>query len=173
MAESQNTPAAFAAQLREGQYNELRVALYFMLQKCLTRIGFADGRYDIEVQPPVKERFHVEVKWDKRAAETGNLYFEVENTRQGCPSGINATTATWWCHVIGHGGEALLAEVGALRHFLADGEFRSIHTSGADSNSRGLLVPRARLDALPRSLWIRLPTVEAYFGEVFRVDGGP
>ncbi|MGI5862043.1 MAG: hypothetical protein ACOX6T_08285 [Myxococcales bacterium] len=167
----QNTPECFAAQLREGHYNELRVALYFMLRGNLVRIGFCDGRYDLQVQPPGKPELHVEVKWDKRAGETGNLYFEVENTRQRCPSGVMSTTADWWCHVLGDGDEALLVEVKALRAFLASGGFRSVHTQGADSNSRGLLVPRARLSALSGALWVRLPTVESFFGEVFRSGG--
>jgi hypothetical protein len=168
----QNTPEAFRAQLREGHYNELRVALYLMLRGCLVRVGFRDGRYDIEAQAPDGTRHHVEVKWDKRGAETGNLYFEVENTRQREPSGVMGTSADLWCHVLGEGREAFLVPVAALRPFLDGGGFRSVHTRGADSNSRGLLVPRARLDGCPRGRWIELPSVEAFFGEVFRAGGG-
>lgn len=163
----QNTKQAFASQLREGHYNELRVALHLMLSGCLVRIGFADGRYDIEARTPRDRIFHVEVKWDKRAAESGRLYFEVENTRQRKPSGIMGTSADYWCHVLGAGDEALLVQVPRLRKFLDEGGFRSVNTLGADSNSRGLLVPRERLDA-PGFRWIQLPTVEEYFGEVFR-----
>ena len=168
----QNTREAFAAQLREGHYNELRVALWFMLRGCLARVSFHRGHYDIEVQPPEGARFHVEVKWDKRAGETGNLYFEVENTRQGQPSGIRATTADYWCHVLGDGGEALVAPVPALRAFLEQGAFRRVDTRGADSNSRGLLVPRSALEALQPIRWARLPTVEEFMGEVFRAGAG-
>ncbi len=168
----QNTPEAFRAQLREGHFNELRVALYLMLRGCLVRVGFADGRYDIEAQAPDGSRHHVEVKWDKRGGETGNLYFEVENTRQRAPSGVMATTADLWCHVLGEGQEALLVPVPALRAFLDGGSFRSVHTRGADSNSRGLLVSRARLVNCPKGRWIQLPSVEDFFGEVFRAGGG-
>jgi len=88
-----------------GKYKniELRVALHFMLKNCLTRISFMAGRYDIEVLQPDGRLLHVEVKWDKRAAATGNLYFEVENTRQHRPSGVAATTADSWRHVLGEG----------------------------------------------------------------------
>lgn len=165
----QNTPEAFASQLREGHYNELRVALHLMLKGCLARIGFRDGRYDIEALTPKGRTFHVEVKWDKRAAATGNLYFEVENTRQRAPSGVMSTTADWWCHVLGEGDEACLVPVRALRVFLTDGKFRSVHTGGADSNSRGLLVPRQAMTA-PEFRWFRPPTVEEYFGAVFRTQ---
>lgn len=167
----QNTPQAFASQLREGHFNELRVALHLMLQGCLVRISFSDGRYDIEARTPRGRVWHVEVKWDKRAAESGRLYFEVENTRQRKPSGIMATSADLWCHVLGGGEQALLARVPRLREFLVRGGFRSVHTGGADSNSRGLLVPRERLD-VPGFRWIRLATVQDYFGEIFRRGSG-
>lgn len=163
----QNTPEAFASQLREGHYNELRVALHLMLRGCLVRIGFRDGRYDIEALTPKEQRLHVEVKWDKRAAETGRLYFEVENTRQRAPSGIMSTTADWWCHVLGEGDEACLVQVGWLRDFLASGGFRSVNTGGADSNSRGLLVPRQAMTD-PRFRWFHPPTPEEYVGALFR-----
>ena len=163
----QNTPQAFASQLREGHFNELRVALHLMLRGCLVRIGFTDGRYDIEARTPRGRTWHVEVKWDKRAAGSGNLYFEVENTRQRKPSGVMSTSADLWCHVLGEGEQALLVRVPRLRQFLQGGGFRSVHTGGADSNSRGLLVPRAALEG-PDFGWIVLPTVEDYFGAVFR-----
>ncbi len=164
-----NTPEAFARQLREGHYNELRVALYFMLEGAWVRIGYVDQRYDLSVRFPGRRAFSVEVKWDKRADETGNLYFEVENTRQGRPSGIMATTADYWCHVIGEAGaEALLVPVARLRSFLQEGNFRCRPTRGEDSNSRGMIVPREALAQLSGGKWIILPTVEEFFGQVFR-----
>ena len=164
----QNTPQAFARSLREGHFNELRVALYFMLQGGYVRIGYADERYDLRVVFPKRKPFSVEVKWDKRAQETGNLFFELRNTRQNKPSGIAVTTADYWCHVVGNGAEALLAPVPVLRRFLSEGRFMEKSTQGRDSNSRGVLVPRAALAALPQATWIRLPSVEEFFGEVFR-----
>lgn len=163
----QNTPEAFQAQLRDGHYNELRVALFYMLAGFHVRIGFREGRYDLELRRDESPVRHLEVKWDKRAAETGNLYFEVENTRQNKPSGVMATTAELWCHVVGEQGQAMLSQVRPLRRFLKEGEFRSVNTRGADSNSRGYLVPREKL-AFAGLKWVRLPTVEEYFGEVFR-----
>ena len=78
-----------------------------------------------------------------------------------------STSADLWCHVLGEGEQALLVRVPRLRQFLQGGGFRSVHTGGADSNSRGLLVPRAALEG-PDFGWIVLPTVEDYFGAVFR-----
>ncbi len=151
-----------------------------MLNGCMTRIGFDQGRYDIQVRPasrlgpPARQKppFSVEVKWDKRAAETGNLYFEVENTRQRQPSGVMSTSADWWVHVLGEGQQALLVAVPALRDLLARGSYRSVSTLGDDSNSRGLLVPRRALEGAPGCNWIELPTVESFFGEIFRQGAG-
>ena len=111
--------------------------------------------------------FHVEVKWDKRAAATGNLYFEIENTRQRRPSGIAATTADRWCHVLGDGHEAIFADTARLRNLLTAGRFKSVSTTGLDSNSRGLLVPRRVLETSKGVEFVELPTVEGFFGEVF------
>ena len=163
----QNSPEAFRAQLVEGHYNELRVALFYMLAGCHVRIGFDGARYDITLVSP-KGRRRVEVKWDKRAAGTGRLYFEVENTRQRAPSGIMATTADIWCHVLGEGERALIVPVPALREFLAGGGFQSVHTGGQDSNSRGLLVPVKAIPVGKPFHRARLPSVEEYFGELYR-----
>ncbi len=162
-----NTPEQFARRLQEGHYNELRVALYFMLQGYHVRIGYTGHAYDLSVIGPEGDAFTVEVKWDKRAGETGNLYFEIRNTRQRRPSGIAASRADYWCHVIGEGDEALLVPVSTLRAFLRDGGFEKVRTRGRDSNSQGLLVPRARLADLKDGQWIRLPTVEDFFGAIF------
>ena len=165
-----NTPEQFASQLREGHYNELRVALYFMLKGMHVRIGYSGQSYDIHVISPGGPAFSVEVKWDKRAAKTGNLYFEIENTRRNEPSGIAATRADIWCHVIGQGDEALLASVERMRHLLTKKRFKKVTTRGEDSNSRGLLVPLERITEQKGVRWIELPTVESFFGELFRIS---
>jgi hypothetical protein len=164
----QNQPEQFVARLREGHFNELRVALFFMLRGHLARISFVPGRYDVEVRAADGSTSHIEVKWDRRAGQSGNLYFEVENTKQRAASGIAATTADQWCHVIGDGPEALLAPVENLRSLLRSGRFRSVNTSGPDSNSRGLLVPADVMRHHPGVETVRLPTVEDFFGALFQ-----
>lgn len=106
---------------------------------------------------------------EMRAASTGNLYFEVENTRQREPSGVAATTADRWCHVLDDDREALLIDV--WRRLVVAG-VRAIQV-GVDgavliSNSRGLLVSRGSLEASRGVSLVRLPTVEEFFGQVFR-----
>lgn len=167
-----NRPEQFAAQLQEGHYNELRVALYFMLKGAHVRIGFRAQRYDLDVRLPEGKQFSLEVKWDKAAARTGNVYFELRNTRQNAPSGLAATDAEYWCHVIGTGDEALFARSARLREVLAQGDFRLVNTRGEDSNSQGKLVPLKLLLAQADIYWIHLPTVEAFFGELFRRGAG-
>jgi hypothetical protein len=167
-----NTPEQFAHQLREGHYNELRVALFFMLQGAHVRIGYEHQRYDLHVIPPEGDPFSIEVKWDKRAGETGNLFFEIRNTRQDIPSGIAATPADFWCHVIGDGDEALFVSVKRLRRLLDRRSFRVLATRGADSNSLGKLVPLAWLTEQPGVRILQLPTVESFFGELFRRGQG-
>ncbi len=165
----QNTPEQFNRQLREGHFNELRVALYFMLKGAHVRIGYTGQRYDLHVIPAGgKPGFSVEVKWDKRAQETGNLYFEIRNTRRDEPSGVAATTADYWCHVIGDGDRALLVGVRRLREILRTGGFRMVTTRAEDSNSQGLLVPHRRLENEKGVVQIELPTVEGFFGTLFR-----
>ena len=151
-----------------GHYNELRVALFFMLRGYHTRIRFDGLTFDLSItrlaaDGTASPEKAVEVKWDKRAAQSGRLYFEILNTRQKKPSGVAATRADLWCHVLGEGTTALIVPVPQLRKFLEEGHFREVHTRGADSNSRGCLVPESALTAPP--FWrVSLPTVEDYFG---------
>lgn len=139
-----------------------------MLAGWHSRIQFVAGRYDITLLRDGQPMRSVEVKWDKRAQDSGNLYFEVENTRQQKPSGVMSTNADLWCHVLGQGETGLIIRVEALRRFLLGTSWRSVNTRGVDSNSRGLIVPMAEVAACPDFRRVRLPTVEEYFGEIFR-----
>lgn len=47
-----------------------------------------------------KKRFTIEVKNDIYAASSGNMAIEVFNCRQNKPSGVLATKADLWCHVM-------------------------------------------------------------------------
>jgi hypothetical protein len=168
----QNTPEAFRQQLRSGHYNELRVALYFMLRGHAARLGFDGQSFDITVVPGPdfgqREPFRVEVKWDKHAAQTGNAYFETDNPRSGKPTGIRSSTADWWAHVLGEGQEALLMPLEALRNWLDSRRYRTVATRGSDSNSRGLIVPLADLAQERKFLRVQLPSPEQFFDVLLR-----
>ncbi len=59
----------------------------------------------------------VEVKADRMALTTGNVAIEV--SFRGAPSGISATTAPWWCIVVGDTGFMVRTDTlrrEALRH---------------------------------------------------------
>ncbi len=165
----QNTAEAFARTLKDGHYNELKVALFFMLRGFHVNIGFRRGRYDLDVIDTEREnRFSVEVKWDQRAAQTGNLYFECRNTRQNQPSGLFSSDAEYWCHVLGEGERAFFCSTPKLRSEVERLRTRTVRTGGLDSNSEGHLVPLQSLRDPGFGRWIDLPTVEQFFGEVYR-----
>jgi len=46
------------------------------------------------------EVFTVEVKYDEMQAETGNIAIEVYNSKSDKTSGLSATKANIWCHVL-------------------------------------------------------------------------
>lgn len=70
----------------------------------LTRTGFDE---DLKLGQEVEGQFaqvllasgeNIEVKSDRRATSTGNIYVEVEY--KGKPSGITKSTAEWWTYEI-------------------------------------------------------------------------
>lgn len=168
----QNTPEAFRQQLRSGHYNELRVALYFMLRGHAARLGFDGQSFDITVVPGPefgqREPFRVEVKWDKHAGQSGNAYFETDNPRSGKLTGIRSSSADWWAHVLGDGQEALLMPLDRLRSWLDERRYKSVATRGSDSNSRGLIVPLVDLEGERKFLRVKLPTPEQFFDALLR-----
>jgi hypothetical protein len=176
----QNSPEQFRQRLQQGQFNEMRVALFLMQRGHYVRLGFDGGRYDISYFPATEangssgrekpnEPIKVEVKWDRRAGETGRLYFEVRNTRQNKPSGLASSNAGLWCQVIGEEGrKALMIPVvwlvGWVQAGGESGRFSKLRTGGKDSNSEGYLVPLKDLLAEPKAKQIVLPTPQEFFG---------
>lgn len=160
----------------------MRVALFLMQRGHYVRLGFDGGRYDISYFPGVdplesagappagpRQPIKVEVKWDRRAGETGRLYFEVRNTRQNKPSGLASSNADLWCQVIGEDGrKALMIPVvwllGWVRAGGESGRFSKLRTGGKDSNSEGYLVPLKDLLAEPKAKQVVLPTPQEFFG---------
>lgn len=142
-----------------------------MLRDFHVNIGFRRGRYDLDViDSTAEKRFSVEVKWDQRSADTNNLYFECRNTRQNKSSGLYGTDAQYWCHVLGSGESALFCGAPLLRREVLARKTRTVRTGGRDSNSEGHLVPLSALLDPPLGRWIELPTVEQFFGEIYRAS---
>lgn len=143
-----------------------------MLRGHAARLGFDGQSFDITVVPGPdfgqRAPFRVEVKWDKHAARSGNAYFETDNPRSGKATGIRSSTADWWAHVLGEGQEAILMPLAHLRLWLEGRNYRTLRTSGSDSNSRGLIVPLADLAAEKKFLRVHLPTPEEYFADLLQ-----
>ena len=88
----------------------------------------------------------VEVKTDERAADTGNLFVEFkQKARNGkwIDSGINKTTATFWCYVIYGDDLALFVPTDVLRHYAE--KHRWVEMPRGSNPTRGYLVPVADL----------------------------
>lgn len=78
----------------------------------------------------------VEVKTDRRAAETGNVAVEV--SRRGEESGIKTTAAMWWAFVLSD--EVVLIRTKVLREAVRSGQFREV-AAGDGHVTRVQLVP--------------------------------
>lgn len=143
-----------------------------MLRGHAARLGFDGQAFDITVVPGPefgqRSPFRVEVKWDKHAAQTGNVYFETANPRAGKATGIRSSNADWWAHVLGEGQEALLMPLDFLRAWLDERNYRTVATRGSDSNSRGLIVPLRDLEQEKKFLKVRLPSPEEFFDRLLK-----
>lgn len=74
-----------------------------------------------------------EVKYDAKAALTGNIAIEIHNTRQDTPSGISATTADYWIIVLSKN-EVWITETYKLVNFISKrSPYRTVR--GGDNNS--------------------------------------
>lgn len=80
-------------------------------------------------------QFTVEVKNDLMASTTGNIAIEFYNSKQCKPSGIGATKAELWCHIIGNCNEVYIANTNTLKNFLKNNEPLKTITCGGDKNS--------------------------------------
>ena len=83
------------------------------------------------------EVFTVEVKYDEMQAKTGNIAIEIYNPRSAKPSGLTATKATLWCHVLQD--SVWITSVEKLKKFCEDTPpFKSFNSVG-DGNASILL----------------------------------
>ena len=83
-----------------------------------------------------------ELKTDRRARETGNVYVEFES--RGMPSGIDATEAKYWIFELVDENEnmvcSVLVETDRLRALVSYGDYREAR-GGDDYTSVGHLIP--------------------------------
>lgn len=93
-----------------------------------------DKRYEYDVLARRnKYTFTFEVKNDLMATKTGNVAIEYRNSRQDKPSGIDRTTADFWCHKID--GKIYICKVKDLLKFIETNKPFKVIKSGGDSNA--------------------------------------
>ena len=81
----------------------------------------------------------IEVKSDKRAWETGNLF--IETSYRGKPSGIMSTEADFWAFEV-RNNTFLLISTHRLIQLVSKAKFYGLKTNGGDFNaSEGVLLP--------------------------------
>jgi hypothetical protein len=83
-------------------------------------------------------RISVEVKFDRRAAETGNFIFETSSS--GKPSGLKVTTADWWVQVDKK--DICWIRTESLRHLIVQEEAAEISFFLDGREKTGFLLPK-------------------------------
>ena len=128
--------------LHGGRETELRVVMALRALGCSAAMTLERG-VDIVFRPYSREARMIfgrgqqtgEVKWDKAAMRTGNIY--VETACYDKPSGISTVNAaTWWFYRIGE--SLYVINIDHLR-MMALPSFGA--AGGDDSASRGVLIP--------------------------------
>jgi len=100
--------------------------------------------------------FTTEVKFDAYEARSGNVAIEVFNTRSCTPSGITATRAFFWAHVL-QGNVVWLTTVDILKDYIDRVSPKRIIDSGGDDNASLYLYSSAAI--LP-SAFTRIDTMK-------------
>jgi hypothetical protein len=85
--------------------------------------------------------FSVEVKSDRRALATGNLYIEVYSRSK--PSGISTTDADYWIFCIGD--ITLCIKTDKLKEIVKNNYNGRLVKGGDNDTSRGVLIPITEL----------------------------
>lgn len=81
---------------------------------------------------------HIEVKYDIMSSKTGNLAIEFFNSKKGQASGISATLAKYWAHVVQNvdgSNSVYIALVEKLKAWLESNKPLKTVTHGGDNNA--------------------------------------
>jgi len=95
--------------------------------------------WDVQAQYG-EDNFTVEVKFDAYEAKSGNIAIEVYNPRLGKPSGITATQAFFWAHVLVDK-VVWMTTVKKLKQYLDKHRPSRIIDAGGDNNATLWLYP--------------------------------
>ena len=111
------------------------------LIRCGCEVEFntdKEKRYDYDLSGKLdKKKFTVEVKYDAMAQKTSNLAIEFFNDKKGEASGLTATKADLWAHVIldCDNPTVWLTSVRRLKEFIETKKPWKIITGGGDNNA--------------------------------------
>lgn len=104
-----------------------------------------DFRYDLSIGQLKEKELNevlsnskIEVKYDLRALETGNVFVEYES--RGSPSGIATTESEWYCFAIGYTFHFIKTKVLMDRCRIYLKSNRDI-VGGDEDTSKGILLP--------------------------------
>lgn len=113
-----------------------------------------------------KKQHTIEVKYDRMAATTGNICIEYQNSATEKDSGIAATKADLWAHIIQDGSNNVIfiTSVKRLRKFIADNVPHKQFTKAGDNNSSFYLYKEnvildsifQRIDIIPKENVVKL-----------------
>lgn len=107
-----------------------------------------------------------EVKYDEYENKSGNIAIEVYNPHLGKPSGITATKAFFWAHVLSDG-VVWLTLVSKLKEYLDNNEPGRIVDVGGDKNATLWLYPSQKILS---SVFNRIDTMTAEELRVFILE---
>lgn len=95
---------------------------------------FSDWDLSVAQRDTGYEVFTVEVKYDEMEDATGNMAIEIYNPKSDKPSGLTATKADLWCHVLK--GSIFITSVRRLKEFVRNNKpFKTVGKAG-DGNAK-------------------------------------
>ena len=107
----------------------------------------SDFKYDLELGEMAETDFHqmlsekkIEVKYDRKAKDTGNIFIEFES--RGNPSGISTTQADFWTYYIDDDFTITISTKKLkekMKRLLKDKKAKTI-PGGDENSSKGLLI---------------------------------
>ena len=110
-----------------------------LVRDIFERAGYATRKAEEKIGHDflVDENFRVEVKNDLMSGKTGNIAIEYRNSRKDSPSGIEATKADYWVHIVYVAGEqqVLLTRTSSLLKFTKEVKPKKTIASGGDGNA--------------------------------------
>lgn len=137
---------------------ELRIREFLALSKkgiMMPKKEGKDSHKDCTIYLPVK----YEIKNDYMAEKTGNIYLEIFNPYLQQPSGLGATTADRWIHVLQFQCRAFEFYPKSMIAFLIEHPEMKLPGVHGDRNSEGYVVPISTVEKLSFVRVLEIPMI--------------